>query len=218
MSHDAFVNDLSQRWIGLTGRYSNDAGLIRTFFAEIETAYNSPGRYYHSLHHIGNLLNLADQYQNELHDKEIIDFVIYYHDIIYDVARSDNEERSAAIAGDRLTVLKLPQKKIVSIVRYIIASKTHELNEADRQTDLAWFLDFDMSALGADWGIYYQYLQDVRKEYSIYPNHQYKTGRSRFLQRTLSMPFVFNTSQFRKDYEERARANMQKELNMLNKG
>jgi predicted metal-dependent HD superfamily phosphohydrolase len=107
-------------------------------------------------------------------------------------------------------------RKIVNIVQYIVASKTHTLHGKDNETDLAWFLDFDMSILGGGWEIYLQYMQNLRKEYSVYPDRRYKSGRAKFLQQTLSMEFIFNTDVFRTQYEKQARANMRRELSMHN--
>jgi predicted metal-dependent HD superfamily phosphohydrolase len=163
MSHDALVSHLSPYWVHLAGRYTGDTGLIHQCFSEIEKAYNCTGRHYHNLRHIQDLLNLSSQYQPYLYDKDTIDFAIFYHDIIYDVSKSDNEERSAGIAESRLKALKLPVKKIVNIVQYIVGSKTHTLHGKDNETDLAWFLDFDMSILGGGWEIYLQYMQNLRK-------------------------------------------------------
>jgi predicted metal-dependent HD superfamily phosphohydrolase len=108
MSHDALVSHLSPYWVHLAGRYTGDTGLIHQCFSEIEKAYNCTGRHYHNLRHIQDLLNLSSQYQPYLYDKDTIDFAIFYHDIIYDVSKSDNEERSAGIAESRLKALKLP--------------------------------------------------------------------------------------------------------------
>jgi predicted metal-dependent HD superfamily phosphohydrolase len=215
MNRDAFTENLLHRWTEMAGRYSDDSSLIRKLFIEIESAYNSTGRYYHALPHIQYLLKLSDEFENLLHDKEIVDFSIFYHDVVYDVSRSDNEEKSALLAEGSLAQLKLPPEKVLKIVRYIIASKTHQLNEADREADLSWFLDFDMSILGCDWETYSHYLQDVRKEYLTYPDKIYAKGRSEFLLRTLNMPFIFNTSHFRTTHERQAWINMERELSLL---
>jgi predicted metal-dependent HD superfamily phosphohydrolase len=170
MNRDAFGKDLSRQWAELAGRYSDDAVVVCKLFMEIEAAYSLPGRHYHTLSHIESLLNLSNQYKRHLHNKETVDFAIFYHDIIYDVSSSDNEERSGSVAEESLGQLKVPHGELVNIVRYIIASKTHQLNSQESETDLAWFLDFDMSILGSDWDAYHQYVQQIRQEYIAYPD------------------------------------------------
>lgn len=189
--------------------------LVLQLFVEIEAAYGSSDRHYHNLLHIDALLELSNQYQDHLGNKEAVDFSIFYHDIIYKVSRSDNEEKSAEMAAGRLKALTFPSEKISTVAEYIIASKTHTLNARANENDLAWFLDFDMSILGADWKTYFQYSQEVRKEYMIYPDMLYQPARKQFLQRTLEMPFIFNTNQFSEQYERQARINLQKELSLL---
>src|SRR3989337_1002948 len=111
MSQDDLVIGLKEQWIKLAGKYSNDAGLILLLFAEIETAYGSSDRHYHNLLHIDALLQLSNQYQEHLRDKEVVDFSIFYHDIIYRVVQSDNEIKSAAFAQKQLRELGLPEEK-----------------------------------------------------------------------------------------------------------
>lgn len=216
MRNNDLIRRLSRSWFSLTRTYSGKSALIKDFFLEIQEAYSSQNRHYHSLDHIDALLRISGKYQSYLNEKEIVDFSIFYHDIIYDVFRSDNEEQSARIAEQRLSEMGLPGEKVLTVAKYIIASKTHQLSEAENETDLAWFLDFDMSVLGAEWEIYYQYASGVRQEYSGYPPQVYKAGRDEFLQRSLLMPFIFHTSEFRQNFEQRARLNMKKELEMLN--
>ena len=154
MKYDSSTSGLSILWNILAGKYTADAELIRTLFAEIHLAYNSGRRYYHNSYHIQSLLTLSDQYATNLNDKDAVDFAIFYHDIIYDVSRSDNEERSAAIASERLRELSVPEEKVSAIADQVIASKTHVVDNQENDTDLAWFLDFDMSILGAEWERY----------------------------------------------------------------
>ncbi len=216
MKHNDSISHLSHSWFSLTRPYSGKSALINDFFLEIQEAYSSPGRHYHNLEHIDALLCMSGKYQSYLKEKEIVDFAIFYHDICYDVFRSDNEERSAGIAKQRLNEIGLPDEKVLTVAKYIIASKSHQLSEAENKTDLAWFLDFDMSVLRSEWEIYYQYATRIRQEYIGYPAQVYKAGRGEFLRRTLLMPFIFHTSEFRQNFEHRARLNIKKELEMLN--
>ena len=216
MRHNDLISHLSLSWFDLTRPYSGKSALIKDFFLEIQDAYSSSDRHYHSLNHIDALLRMSDKYQGYLNEKDIVDFSIFYHDIIYDVSRFDNEERSALIARQRLNEMGLPGEKVLTVAKYIMSSKSHQLREAENETDLAWFLDFDMSVLGAEWEIYYEYANGVRQEYIGRPAQAYKAGRGEFLRHSLLMPFIFHTSEFRQNFEHRARLNMKKELEMLN--
>lgn len=206
------INYLSHSWQLLAGKYTGDIKLIKNLFRQIQSAYSSPGRYYHNLNHIDSLLSLSDQYATSVSDKDLIDFAIFYHDIVYSPSESDNELRSAEVAKNSLTELSVPEEKRAAVVEYIIASKVHAVGANENDTDLAWFLDFDMSILGAEWERYLQYSRDVRREYDMYPDLIYNAGRKNFLQQTLSMPFIFHTRQLREKFDRRARENLKREL------
>lgn len=210
---------LNIQWKGLAVRYSADEVLVNKLFQEIKRRYSHSGRHYHNLEHIAALLRLSEKYASELAYKEIVDFAIFYHDIIYNVWRKDNEKRSAVLATKRLTELGVPAEKVMAVALFIEATNAHTL-PADSlyENDLSFFLDFDMSILGAEWSDYLNYVQQVRKEYHIYPDLLYRPGRTQFLQKTLSGGPIFHTTVFRALYEEQARKNMEREIQWLNEG
>jgi predicted metal-dependent HD superfamily phosphohydrolase len=204
---------IKDAWIALAGNYSTDSVLTDAFFEELLKKYTSSRRHYHNLAHIGHLLQLSQQYQAQLQDKDLVDFAIFYHDIIYNVLRKDNEERSAILAVKRLKYLRLPDQKIHSIKLFIEATQTHVIPATMENTaDLSFFLDFDMSILAAGWPEYQEYANQVRREYRVYPDKLYNAGRKQFLEKSLQSPAIFHTPLFKDQYEAQARANMEKEL------
>jgi predicted metal-dependent HD superfamily phosphohydrolase len=206
-------DNLRARWDKLCGKYCNDRDLIDRFFKEIERKYTSSRRHYHNLQHIQALLDLCDNYAAQLTDADVMAFSVFYHDIIYNVLRKDNEPRSAQLAVKRLQALSVPPEKTEQVKLFIEATKTHALTAAVTHTgDLQLLLDFDMSILGVDWPAYEAYTQQVRREYRIYPDKIYYPGRKQFLQHCLQMEHIFQTPVFRDRYEARARENMVKEL------
>jgi predicted metal-dependent HD superfamily phosphohydrolase len=149
-------------------------------------------------------------------DREVVLFSIFYHDIIYNVLRKDNELRSAQLAVKRLQALQVPASTIEQVKLYIEATKTHAVTEAvTHVSDLQFFLDFDMSVLAARPSTYRAYSEGVRKEYRIYPNKMYYAGRKQFLQHCLQAEFIFQTPTFRKIYEPHARENIARELESI---
>ena len=205
--------DLKQIWFTLCSKYTSNAELMETLYKELYRKYTGSGRHYHNLQHIRELIGLAEQYEQYLHDKDGVQFSIFYHDIIYNVLRKDNEQRSAVRAVKRLTELGVPASRVEAVGLFIEATKTHQVPEtAPGKTDLTLFLDFDMAILAAPWEAYSTYTGQVRREYRIYPDRLYKPGRKAFLQQTLQTTHIFHTAVFREQYEARARANMEKEL------
>jgi predicted metal-dependent HD superfamily phosphohydrolase len=200
-------------WDQLAGKYSNDKVLIDRFFREIERKYTSSRRHYHNLHHIQALLQFCETYAGRLQDRDVVMFSVFYHDIIYNVLRKDNEPRSARLAIKRLLALGVPTDKAEQVKIFIEATQTHTVSSDVTYTiDLQLFLDFDMSILGAGWDDYEAYTRQVRREYRIYPDKLYYPGRRQFLEHCLQTEFIFQTQLFRDQYEIRARENMAREL------
>lgn len=212
----ALLPELQEAWNKLVAVYAADRTLTDHLLEEIIDKYTARSRHYHNLHHITALLQLSGQFSAQLVDKEVVDWSIFYHDIIYKVSKKDNEHQSALLAQKRLQALGVPPSKIVQVGLFIEATKTHQLPEgAVNPTDLQLFLDFDMSILAASWGSYLEYTRQVRKEYRLFPNKLYKPGRRQFLQHCLQAPHIFHTTVFRDQYEAIARGNIKQELELL---
>jgi predicted metal-dependent HD superfamily phosphohydrolase len=203
-------------WAALVGKYSTDPVMTEALWDELFKKYTSPRRHYHNLAHLEQMLALSRQYQSFLQDKDGVDFSIFYHDIIYNVLRKDNEQRSAALAFKRLKYLGLTDQQRETIKAYVEATHAHTIPDAmEGSTDLAFFLDFDMSILAADWPAYEVYTLQVRREYRLYPDRLYHTGRKQFLEKSLQEGDIFHTPVFKGRYEATARANMERELRLF---
>ncbi|OQP54619.1 hypothetical protein A4H97_21890 [Niastella yeongjuensis] len=209
-------HNLRAIWEQLAGKYCSDPALSDRLFNELEKKYTTTRRHYHNLAHIQALLAFCESYEHELRDADVVAFSVFYHDIIYNVLRKDNEPRSAQLAVKRLQALSVPPEKTEQVKLYIEATQTHAITTAVTHTgDLQLFLDFDMSILGADWAAYEAYTRQVRREYRIYPDKVYYPGRKQFLQHCLQTGHVFQTPVFCEQYEARARENMARELTTL---
>jgi predicted metal-dependent HD superfamily phosphohydrolase len=206
-------DELRLAWEELCMRYCDDKELIDRYFNEILRRYTASRRHYHNLTHITSLLRFYEEYASMLIDRHVVLFSIFYHDIIYNVLRKDNELRSAKLAVKRLKALQVPASTIEQVKLFIEATKTHAVTEAVTHVgDLQFFLDFDMSILAARPTSYKAYAENVRKEYHIYPDKLYYAGRKQFLQHCLQTEHIFLTPTFRERYEGIARENIIWEL------
>ncbi len=206
------MQDLEDSWQQLTARYTTDGALSLQLWQELEKAYTDTGRHYHSLQHLAALLSLADTHHHLISEPDSVAFAIFYHDVVYNALRKDNEERSALMAEERLRLLGLPIAQRQRIEQMILATKVHATsNNAD--TNL--LLDFDLSILGSSWEIYVHYTRQIRKEYSIVPFFLYKKGRKKVLQHLLSLPRIYKTDIFYSQLEAIARENLAQELLVL---
>jgi predicted metal-dependent HD superfamily phosphohydrolase len=203
---------VKSEWEALCQRHSSHEELIKQLWHELKSAYTAKDRHYHNLDHIAFMLELAGRYKQESAQNDLLLFAIFYHDIVYRATRSDNEAQSAEVAVERLRRLGIPEPDTLMVKEMIIATKAHQAH-TDALTNL--LIDIDLAILGADQERYDRYSQGVRKEYSIYPDLIYKPGRRKVLQHFLEQEHIYKTPRFQEAFEEKARANLQRELKRL---
>jgi predicted metal-dependent HD superfamily phosphohydrolase len=177
----------------------------------LEKSYTQSGRHYHNLQHIGHLLDGVGEWRSVTEHPALL-MAIFYHDAVYNALASDNEEKSARLAQKELRVLQFPDDVIEHCAQLILATKRHvPVNYPD--ADL--LLDLDLAILGSSWEHYLEYTRQIRREYGVFPNILYKPGRKKVLEKFLERPFIYQTDAFRRDFEEKARANIQTEIGLL---
>ena len=93
MQTDQFKN----RWMTLFASYGETA-LIQDAFDDLTRRYAEKHRYYHTLRHIDICLTLLDEVDGLVSDLFSVETAIWFHDVIYDPLRNDNEAMSAAYA------------------------------------------------------------------------------------------------------------------------
>ena len=155
------------------------------------------------------MYNQLLQVKDLIEDFDVVLFSLFYHDVIYNSSKKDNEERSADLARERMQTLGFSEERILKCVAQILETKGHSISE-DKDTN--FFTDADLSILGLDWNLYSEYAQNVRKEYNSYPTIIYKMGRRKVLKHFLGMERIFKTDYFFEKFEDLARENLRKEL------
>ncbi len=207
------MGKIKNSWFSLFKGYNADEKLISVFWQKISAAYSEKGRFYHTLAHISQMLDLSKNYSDRLLDISNIMLSIFYHDIVYSATKNNNEEKSADLATEHLGKLKFPTEKVEKCRKYILATKNH--SNPTQDSDLDFFLDFDLEKLGAHWPEYEEYTKQIRQEYKIYPKPLYNKGRKKVLEHFLAMDRIYKTDIFIEQYENQARENLKKELSML---
>jgi predicted metal-dependent HD superfamily phosphohydrolase len=204
---------LHAQWVGLASRYASDPSAIESLFNTIVERYSEKNRAYHNLSHIQSLLSLSESLLDKIQDRDAFYFSIWFHDVIYDTKRSDNEEKSAEFAEEALTRLGVPEQTIAVTREMILATKHH------RADGLSWdmkaFLDLDTSILGAPEEIYKEYSRAIRKEYSWVPGFLYRKGRTKVLNDFLEREHIYHIDEIRAEYETQARHNIAEEIRTL---
>jgi predicted metal-dependent HD superfamily phosphohydrolase len=209
-----FEQRLKSQWHDLARVYSAEVGLAEELFTEIKNHYTSHNRHYHTLSHLSHLLRLFNEFRSALTCPDCVAFAIWYHDLIYDPAQPFNEAKSADVAVQRLHRLQVPEAKILRVKNLILATERHQLSSATDDFDGRFFLDCDLSILGADRKAYVDYLQEIRQEFSMVSLAAYRRGREAVLQGFLQQEWIYQTPGLRERFEGQARSNLQFELSL----
>lgn len=207
---------LQQLFLSQVSQYAASPVVAGTLWAEMQTAYTAPDRFFHTLSHLQQVLQELLPLKAAVADWDTLFFSLCYHDVVYDVSQNvvafDNEERSAAFAEKRLQSIGYPPEKTQQCKEQILATQKHRLTDS---ADTNFFLDADISILGQPWEVYLAYKINIRKEYHVYPDTIFYAGRKKMVEHFLRMDTVFKTAHFQQLYEEKAKANLRKEYRLL---
>jgi len=176
---------------------------------KLVAAYTAPGRLYHGLKHIEDCLGaLAGVDGLSAAEREILTEAIWWHDVVYDATRSDNEELSARLAEQHIRS-DLRQE----VGRLVRLTKTHQVEPEDRLG--AILISIDLSILGADPARYDAYAAAIRQEFAHVLDGDYRAGRAKVLSQFAARPVIFPDAVFAARYDRQARENLARELASL---
>lgn len=192
--------------------------LIKEWWQEINTYYTQSHRAYHNLQHLSDLFNQLEQIENKITNLPAIQMAIWYHDIIYNPLKKNNEEKSADLASERLSEAGIENHLLQKIHTLIISTKSHHTENwtaKEEKRDNDYLLDMDLSILGRHWDNYREYTQQIRQEYKVVPGILYRRGRKKVLRHFLEQSQIYKTKNYQERYEANARSNMKKELRSI---
>lgn len=203
---------LTDTFLHLIAGYTTDSALANHLWLEIFTKYSEPKRYYHTITHLEKLIDNLKEVKTDIKDWETILLAAFYHDVIYKASSSTNEEDSAKLAKQRLTEIGFPAVRITKCIEMIMATKNHKASD-DKDTN--YFMDVDLAILGYNPEEYYEYTENIRKEYTIYPDFMYNSGRKKIMLQLFQLKDIYKTTYFQAKYEKQARINIKNELETL---
>ncbi|CCE10141.1 conserved hypothetical protein [Bradyrhizobium sp. STM 3843] len=180
--------------------------------ADLVAAYAAPGRHYHNLTHVEDCLGLLVRVDDlSAAERAILTEAIWWHDVVYDPTRSDNEELSARLAEQCLAADIGGE-----VGRLIRLTRTHQVEPGDRLG--AILISIDLSILGTEPSLYDAYAAAIRKEFAHVFDQAYRAARADVLRRFAARPVIFPDAAFAEIYERRARDNLARELASLQGG
>ncbi|WP_237689023.1 HD domain-containing protein [Cellulomonas fulva] len=195
---------------------------IRAAGERLLERWSSPGREFHNVKHLVDVLMRVDELDEESHEPHLVRLAGWYHGAIFDSADrkayanrgGEDEAASARIAYDELTGLGVPEPHAQRVHDLVNALVRHSPDPAD--VDCAVLCDADLAVLATEPQRYKAYLHDVRAEYAHLPAEDYVRARVRILHKLLARPSLFS-SPLGAAWEEPARQNVSAELQRLEK-
>ena len=198
------MTDLQQSWQRMWPGVGASGDGAPTF-AELVHRYSEPHRKYHTLQHLEECISCLEASSHLAQRPAEVEAALWFHDAIYDLGRTDNEEQSGNWAHAALSSAGVPDDAAARVETLVRATK-HTSLPASQDEQL--LVDIDLSILGADEQRFGEYEVQIRDEYSIVAEPIFRQRRRAILQSFLDRPFVYGTAHFRSALETRARFNL----------
>jgi predicted metal-dependent HD superfamily phosphohydrolase len=196
-----------EAWAALAG----DSPTSRTEWAAVVDAWSQPHRRYHDLAHLAAVLGLVDELEGAAADPDAVRLAAWYHDVVYDPERGDNEQVSAERARAGLRGL-VPDERLDEVVRLVLLTAGHDPARDDANG--AVLCDADLAVLAAPPEAYAAYASAIRLEYGRLSDEEFTGGRIAVLEHLLALPELYRT-EAAQPWTDTARANLTAELTLL---
>ena len=197
--------ELTERWRRFaSGWLRSDRPL-----AALLAMYGQPHRAYHNQRHLLDCLIELDGVRGFCGDVGAVEAALWFHDCIYDLDASDNEERSAQVARAMLLECETSEHFIRQVVGLVLDTRGLA---APRTREGQFVCDIDLSVLGREPEAFDRYDRAIRQEYQHVPEDLYLNKRGEILRGFLERPRIYQTDCFHARLEERARDNLRRWL------
>jgi predicted metal-dependent HD superfamily phosphohydrolase len=174
--------------------------------------WSEPQRQYHTVTHLSAVLDVIDRFAELAPHPERVRLAAWMHDAVYDPrALGDaNERDSAEFAEGLLSTLGVAPEVAAEVARLVGLTAGHATEDDDPDGEL--LCDADLAVLAGDDQHYAEYVAAIRREYAHVPDEDFKAGRAQVLKALLELPAIYRLEPLREAWEDRARANLEREL------
>ena len=167
--------------------------------------YQEPQRHYHTLAHIEQCLGMFDQCKLLASKPDALELAVWFHDVIFEPGKSDNEKRSAQLYLQLSDgVHDEPTRGLVD--RLIMATLHDGSSLAD--SDAIYMVDIDLSSFGLSWDEFLQDSQNLRLESAALSDAEYYRRKTNFQSCLLAKERFYLSDYFAERLETQARANL----------
>ncbi len=141
-----------------------------------------------------------------------MELAIWFHEAVYDTRHSANEQKSAEWAEAVVQKAGLSWQMAERVASSILATRhQEEVTDADAQL----LVDVDLSILGRDPNIFWQYEENIRKEYGWVPEDIFRRERGKILRGFLGRQHLYYHKEYRERFEATARTNLEQAIARL---
>ena len=163
--------------------------IVDQVIEQLPHRWNESHRYYHNVNHLIDILQQIEKHalfdELNVYEKHVFAISSFFHDIIYDPKRNDNEDKSIEFfksshkPGEPYFI-----KQVCNLIECTKYRKrpTKKLEKIFWEADNAGFKSFEILNKNE---------QNIRKEYSYLSNKVYKENRIKFFESNLG---VFESS------------------------
>ena len=188
--------------------------------------YSKKHRHYHTYSHVCDVLDTLHENKENIVNFQATELAANFHDIVYEVGEEYrfNEQRSCLkfleiIENDNPSMrYDLEDKDFQTAYLALLmigathghgfeSIRNHKSLEPDQINDISIFLDADLRILSRSRDKVIEFEEEIRKEFSIYSDEVYRSGRVAVLTSFLNRKKIY-FSRIGFDWEEQARDNI----------
>ncbi len=174
--------------------------------------YREPQRYYHTPEHIEHCLSWFDQCRSLVGNPDALELAIWFHDVIYEPGKPDNEARSAALY--RQLSDGVHAKATRGLVDRLIMATLHLGSELE-DGDADYMVDIDLASFGLPWEEFLRDSENLRREATHLDESQFHQRARAFHQTLRARERFFHTDFFAERLETRAHENIERYLALI---
>lgn len=147
---------------------------------ELEKRWNEPHRKWHGLTHLINFLNAIEKLILTSDDKIIMIIAAFYHDVVYEIGSSTNEEDSIKLLKKHIS-----DEEFIELVSELINATENNQEPSNYFEKIFWRIDNNV-LLNGTLSELIEYEKMIAQEYlTVYDKDVYKEGRIKFLESRL---------------------------------
>lgn len=207
IDHSDLYRRFATLWLRLGGKSEDAAGV----YYDLITRYQERHRSYHGVAHLRRVLEVFDLVRSHADEPDLIEFALWFHDVVYDTTRGDNEERSADLAVEAAQKAGLAPQQ-AGRIRLLAEVTRHD--RTDLAGDEALIADIDLEILSADEKTYlgsYEWL--LHEEWPHIDAETFNDGRIDFLQSLQQRERIYQSAAFT-DREDTVRRNLARAISL----